>query len=521
MDPSLQKSQTNPTQSKSQKKRAKRKRSQNSNNPASKKQKTDLELEYEAKLFGDSDIVDDTQPETEGDAEKGDTAIDVQPAWHDDDDDKVAKGSVGNTSINEELRRKRASLGETPSWAVLTSANSDDHDLLNYVSTSVVQSNDRNIIYPGKLRMVNVPDANTDDRPPAGASIVNLEYNNPKTHSLMLTYSKDRILRIFDTSTSSSKNNGSKRRNKKLQSVSLSSANSHFCKFTHDGEEIICGGSRTKKFYTYNLNDGVIQTVSTLESGRGGESDWYQVEKCSVSKDNSYIALLTGGSTSSKKFVKLITRNTKQFICNFETGNPITSMSFSDDSSYLYTGCSNGDVFIWDLASRRCFNRYKDYGSLNTTAIANSPLGVYQATGSSSGVVNIYKMNNNNGLIESFDTSTTTTSTATSSPFSSSPKPFKELLNLTTPISCIKFNHDNQILAYSSDQNQDAVRLVHLPSGTIFKNFPESEWGKRVVCIDFSPDSTNLSFGISNGRVVTYSLLEFVKENKKKQKKKQ
>ena len=48
----------------------------------------------------------------------------------------------------------------------------------------------------------------------------------------------------------------------------------------------------------------------------------------------------------------------------------------------------------------------------------------------------------------------------TSSSESRTPKLFKALGHLTTPISTLRFNHDAQILAMASKDKKDAMRLV-------------------------------------------------------------
>lgn len=62
-------------------------------------------------------------------------------------------------------------------------------------------------------------------------------------------------------------------------------------------------------------------------------------------------------------------------------------------------------MYAWDMRQRKCLYRYKDYGSVHTTVLSNSPKGLFQATGyyishmsssisfrsHDSGVVNIYE----------------------------------------------------------------------------------------------------------------------------------
>ena len=50
----------------------------------------------------------------------------------------------------------------------------------------------------------------------------------------------------------------------------------------------------------------------------------------------------------------------------------------------------HGEVYIWDMQSRRCVNKFVDDGCILGTALAVSSSQQFLACGSSSGVVNVY-----------------------------------------------------------------------------------------------------------------------------------
>jgi U3 small nucleolar RNA-associated protein 18 len=52
------------------------------------------------------------------------------------------------------------------------------------------------------------------------------------------------------------------------------------------------------------------------------------------------------------------------------------------------------------------------------------------------------------------------------------PKPSRTLDQLTTPISHLVFAPDGQMLVVASRWKKDALRLVHLPSCTVYRNWP-------------------------------------------------
>lgn len=87
------------------------------------------------------------------------------------------------------------------------------------------------------------------------------------------------------------------------------------------------------------------------------------------------------------------------------------------------------------------------------------------------------------------------------------PTPLKALMNLTTTIDTLSFNHDSQLLLMGSRMKKEALRLVHLPSLSVFSNWPTSRSPLHYVhSAAFSPHSGFLSVGNAKGRVLLYRL---------------
>ena len=85
------------------------------------------------------------------------------------------------------------------------------------------------------------------------------------------------------------------------------------------------------------------------------------------------------------------------------------------------------------------------------------------------------------------------------------PTPEKIVYNLTTSVSSIKFNPTSEILAMASEAKENAVKLLHLPSMTVFKNFPSFNHNfKRPNCIDFSLNGGFFAIGNNRGAANLY-----------------
>lgn len=113
---------------------------------------------------------------------------------------------------------------------------------------------------------------------------------------------------------------------------------------------------------------------------------------------------------------------------------------------------------------------------------------------------------------------------------SSRVNPLKTISNLTTSVTSLTFNHDSQLLAVASDTKKDQMRMVsavynnmtlaelpliapqiHLPSLTAFSNWPTSSTPLGLVTsMDFSSRSEYIAVGNTRGRVLLYTLRDFV-----------
>lgn len=157
----------------------------------------------------------------------------------------------------------------------------------------------------------------------------------------------------------------------------------------------------------------------------------------------------------------------------------------------------DGIVHTWDLRTRRCIDRQVDEGCLNSTALVCSNSGSFFATGSNSGVVNVY--DKQQGFMQGGEVNRPTAARPA--------RPLHNFMNLTTSIDNLAFSPDTQLLAMGSRMKKDSLRLVHVPSFTVFKNWPTSKTPLGYVhSLCFSPKGGFLAAGNAKGKVVLYRL---------------
>lgn len=147
-------------------------------------------------------------------------------------------------------------------------------------------------------------------------------------------------------------------------------------------------------------------------------------------------------------------------------------------------------MYIWDVNNRICIHRAIDDGCLSCASIAMSPNGQFLATGSKEGVVNVY---NSKTVLQN-----------------QNPVPLKIVLNFVTSITNLKFNSYSEILAIASDKKHNAFRMMHLPSFTVFSNFPTFQTNISMPqAIDFSPSSGYLAISNKSNTAFLYRLKHY------------
>ena len=85
-------------------------------------------------------------------------------------------------------------------------------------------------------------------------------------------------------------------------------------------------------------------------------------------------------------------------------------------------------------------------------------------------------------------------------------------MNLTTGIDTLAFNHDSQMLVMASRLKRDSLRVLHVPTLTVFSNWPTSKSPLHYVhSAAFSPNGGYLAIGNARGRVVLYRLHHYTR----------
>lgn len=312
--------------------------------------------------------------------------------------------------------------------------------------------------------------------------------------SVLATAGLDRMLRLFHIDG---------KLNPVIQSVQLKDMPIFRLAFVADGSELFITGQK-KFFYTLNVETGALRKYSTINC-----LDASTFEYVFTRPQAPNGCLLQVGFIMRDGHVVFIDAPSKQLAYDLKlAARDVNHVSFSKDGRVLLVtgGLGKNVVFIWDMVSRSCLGSFTDEGSIKTNLAVLSPDGKWLVTAQSSGVVNIYNFSSLplNWTEHAADHLTEEFFKVHLS------KPCKAVMNLTTSITAMAFHPSSQILAICSSKKKDALRLVHFPTLTVFRNWPTAATPVgRAVSVSFSPNGQFLSVANDKGRVLLYKIQHF------------
>jgi U3 small nucleolar RNA-associated protein 18 len=237
-------------------------------------------------------------------------------------------------------------------------------------------------------------------------------------------------------------------------------------------------------FYIYDTVAGKLDMVSKI-MGREEKS----LEKCVASPDGRTLAFV-----GNDGYIPLVDTHSKHWIADLKMNGSVRTITFSPDGNYIIGSGSDGDIYRWDVRTHKCVERFSNEdGSISSSMAASSR---HLAVGAESGVVNLYSEQRG---YSSGNTLATTNR-----------KPTKSIMNLKTSADLLRLNGDGQILAMSTRRERNSLKLLHVPSGTVFSNWPTSKTPLNYVwSMDFSPESKFLAIGNDKGKCLLYQMMHY------------
>ncbi|CAJ1965940.1 unnamed protein product [Cylindrotheca closterium] len=417
---------------------------------------------------------------------KDDNAEEESPAWVDDEDE----AELSLVESSNRLRKLRHSREETEAitadeleqrlrkryeestqksaridWANPSHVEEVEDPIAKFFSTAgTLLKSTRDRLPPNILKIVRCPDANQADYNQSVVRAVNFHPGSDPEKPLLLTAGLDKTLRFFQVGAEKSE---------KIHGVHFPRLPIYNANFLGSSGNVVVSGRRPF-FYIYDAVAGKVDLVPRIQ-GRD-EKSW---ESHVVSPDGKLIAFV-----GNDGYIVLVDSHNKHWVGDMKCNGSVRALSFTPDGRYILASGSDGDIYRWDVHSRRCVERFSNNdGTVSASIAATSK---FMAVGAESGVVNFYS--EQQGM-------------------SSSKTPLKSIMNLKTSAEDLKFNHDGQIMAMITKREKHGLKLLHVPTQTVFSNWPTSKTPlKYVWSVDFSPKSKYIAIGNDKGKCLLYQL---------------
>ncbi|CAX40936.1 U3 small nucleolar RNA-associated protein, putative [Candida dubliniensis CD36] len=468
--------------------------------------------------------VDDMEIDEEQDEEE-DLDQDSDNAWEDSDDEKInislltsdklkklrktpQDSVISGKSYIVRLRSQFEKIYPRPQWIEDIEDNSDEEKelsdvdidnedeegrlgsttaLLNILSSTekFINTKQLKLISANKISITRLKDANYKRIGKSGIQTIDFHPNYP----ILLTGGFDKTIRIYQIDGKSNNFITSYF----LKNCPIMQASFYPQLSSKSGDDaknsnLIYASGRRRYMNKINLSTGEIEKISRLY---GHEQTQKSFEYFKISPRGTYIGL-----TGNNGWCNLLNAQTGHWIHGFKIEGTIVDFAFANDESFIMIINSAGEVWEFALEGKitsktpnKIIRKWYDDGGVGITKLQiGGKNNRWVAIGNNNGIVNIY---DRLGFI----------------PETAHPKPIKTVENLITSISSLVFNPDGQLLCIASRAKRDALRLVHLPSGSVYSNWPTSgtPLGK-VTSIAFSPNNEMLAIGNQSGKVTLWRL---------------
>lgn len=427
--------------------------------------------------------------------------------WSDSDDDasqinltatdrtkKLRKSmdevTVTGRDYERRLRSHFESLYPKPSWArskaVKRSGSSETESDVSDEEGSAISANplkdllEKKTNYTAQLKSRMLPTSDLDIQRLADvtkqlssqAVVQTIEFHPNKP--LVLTGGFDQTLRIYQIDG---------KHNPVATSLHIENCPFRTALFHPDGKRVIAAGRR-RYMFIWDLETGSVEKISRLY---GHEHTQSSFEKFILSPDGEYIAL-----AGDNGWMNLLGAHSGQWVAGAKIEGEIVDFVWTEGSCITLINKS-GDIWVWDSSTKHFKSRWRDPSLVGVTCLAQSTH--WLAVGMDSGIVSVYSRQNPKIGMRLSD----------SEPESRDADQIVE--NLVTSISSMRFNPDGQMLAISSKLKKDALRIVHVPSFSVFKNWPTSSTPLgHVSCIAWSPQNQMLAAGNEGGYARLWAL---------------
>ncbi|KAL9946102.1 hypothetical protein D7B24_006002 [Verticillium nonalfalfae] len=291
--------------------------------------------------------------------------------------------------------------------------------------------------------------------------------------------------------------------NPMLTSVQAKQIDVRRAEFLYPGGNQIFFAGRRKYFHSWDLQSGLVQKTSQIQ---GHNAEHKSMERFKLSPCGRYMGIVAS-SRKGGGIINIISVGSRQWIAaaRLDSRHGIADFAWWSTGDGLTILGRGGQVGEYSMEERKFLGIWHDEGCIGGIVVA---LGGHQgpaslgndrwvAVGSNSGVTNIYDR------AELFATNKAGINT-----IKANPEPTRRFEQLVTPVTVLTFSPDGQLLAFGSQHKKDALKLAHLPSCTVYRNWPtENTPLGRVTCVAFGRKSDLLAVGNDVGKIRLWEIM--------------
>ncbi|OAA32895.1 WD domain, G-beta repeat containing protein [Moelleriella libera RCEF 2490] len=285
--------------------------------------------------------------------------------------------------------------------------------------------------------------------------------------------------------------------NPRLTSVQIKQVDVRQAQFLYPQGDKIYFAGRRGYFHHWDLPSGIVQKTEGIT---GRQMEYNSMDRFKLSPCGRYMAIVATARKGSG-VINILNVTTSQWIAaaRLSSRNGIADFAWWSTGDGMTILGRDGQVGEYSMVSRGFVGIWNDDGCLGGIVIAlgghGGPAALgedrWVAVGSNTGITNIYERST---LIES--------QTPDEVDIKDRPQPTRTFEHLITPITVVTFSPDGQLLAFGSRAKVDALKLVHLPSCTVYRNWPTQKTPLgRVTCVAFGRKSDLLAIGDDIGRI--------------------
>ncbi|PVU91063.1 hypothetical protein BB561_004580 [Smittium simulii] len=382
---------------------------------------------------------------------------------------RIAENETEITSKEYEkrLREQFTKINPIPNWASQKPSGDKENELLEFTtSTRSLQTHSNSDLPSDRIDIARVKNANQLS---ISHSVVQQIEFHP-TSNIILVAGNDKTLRLFEVDGT---------QNSKVQSVYFKDLPIMNAQFFNNANEILITGRRPN-FYTFDIQTGSISKHNNVLIGDKLKT----FEKFKVSPNEGSTIAIMGRSAQ----IMLLDSKTKRLANTLHMNYNVKDIAFGSDPNHLYSIGSDAEVYLWDLRSTRCVSKWKANQVYKPTCLSLTKDEKNVVIGDGSGMVSIFENDSSKKFID----------------------PFKIINNLTTPISQVEFNHDNQLMGFYSRNVKDKCKLLNYNTKSVYGNWPTDKTPLGYVqCLKFSPNSGYMAVGNDKGNVLLYQLSHY------------